>query len=86
MWQLSYQGALKTLIKIGEFYVAILILMTEENKWHYWHIMLYYVQKGKNATETHKKICAVCGEGAVTDWMCQKWFAKFLGTVDLLAK
>ena len=26
----------------------------------------------------HKKmICAVYGEGAVADWMCQKWFAKF---------
>ena len=26
----------------------------------------------------HKeKICAVYGEGAVTDQMCQKWFAKF---------
>ena len=24
-----------------------------------------------------KKICAVYGEGAVTDQMCQKWFAKF---------
>ena len=24
-----------------------------------------------------KKICAVHGEGAVTDQMCQKWFAKF---------
>ena len=23
-----------------------------------------------------KMICAVYGEGAVTDWMCQKWFAK----------
>ena len=23
-----------------------------------------------------KKICAVCGEGAVTDQMCQKWFTK----------
>ena len=22
-------------------------------------------------------MCAVCGEGAVTDQMCQKWFAKF---------
>ena len=29
--------------------------------------MLYYFKKGKNATETHKKICAVYGEGAVTD-------------------
>ena len=24
-----------------------------------------------------KKICAVYGEGAVTDWTCQKWFVKF---------
>ena len=24
-----------------------------------------------------KKICAVYGEGAVTDRMCQKWFARF---------
>ena len=24
-----------------------------------------------------KKICAVYGEGAVTDQMCQRWFAKF---------
>ena len=41
------------------------------------HIMLYYFKKGKNATETQKKICAVYGEGAVTDRTCQKWFAKF---------
>ena len=33
-----------------------------------------------------KKICAVDGEGAMTDWLCQKWFAKFLGTIDILAK
>ena len=39
--------------------------------------MLYYFKKGKNATEMHKKICAVYGEGAVTDWACQKWFTKF---------
>ena len=39
--------------------------------------MLYYFNKGKNATETQKKICVVYGEDAVTDWMCQKWFAKF---------
>ena len=39
--------------------------------------MLYYFKKGKNATETQKKICAVYGEGAVTDQTCQKWFAKF---------
>ena len=39
--------------------------------------MLYYFKKGKNATEMQKKICAVFGEGAVTDRTCQKWFAKF---------
>ena len=49
----------------------------EENKWHFWHVMLYYFKKGKNATETQKQICAVCGEGAVIDWPCQKLSAKF---------
>ena len=39
--------------------------------------MLYYFKKGKNATEMQKETCVVCEEGAVTDGMCQKWFAKF---------
>ena len=33
-----------------------------------------------------KKICAVYGEGAGTDRTCQKWFAKFLGSIGILAK
>ena len=33
-----------------------------------------------------KKLCAVYGEGAVTDRTSQKWFVKFLGTIDILAK
>ena len=33
-----------------------------------------------------QKMCAVYGEGAVTDGTCQKWFAKLLGTIDILAK
>ena len=33
-----------------------------------------------------EKICAVYGEGAMTDRMCQKWFAKFLGAIDIVAK
>ena len=52
----------------------------EENKQHLWHIMLCYFKNGESTTETHThthKICAVYGEGAVTDQMCQKWFAKF---------
>ena len=39
--------------------------------------MLCYFKKGKNATDTQKKICAVYGEGAVTDRTCQKWFVRF---------
>ena len=38
--------------------------------------MLYF-KKGKNTPEVQKKICAVYGEGAVTDWKCQKWFVNF---------
>ena len=45
--------------------------------------MLYYFNKGKNAAETQKKIRAVCGEGAVTDQMCQKWFVKFCADFSL---
>ena len=58
----------------------------EEDTQHFWCTMLYYFKKGKNVTEIQKKICAVYGKGAVTDRMCQKWFAKFLGTIDILAK
>ena len=47
--------------------------------------MLYCFKKGKITTEMQMS-CAVYGEGAVTDRMCQKWFEKFLGTVDILAK
>ena len=61
--------------------------MKIEDTQHFWHIMLYYFKKGK---KTHwnakKKTCAVYGEGAVTDQMCQKWFVKFIGTIDILAK
>ena len=41
--------------------------------------MLCTFKKGKNTKKQHtqKKICAVYGEGAVTDQMCQNWFAKF---------
>ena len=49
----------------------------EENKQHIWHIMPYYFMTGKNTIDTHKQICAVYGEGAVTDQKCQTWFAKF---------
>ena len=57
----------------------------EEDTQHFLHIMLYYFRKGKNTSET-QKICAAYGEDAVTDQTCQKWFVKFLGTIDILAK
>ena len=49
----------------------------EENTQCFQHFILYYFKKGKNATEMQKKICAVCGESAMTDLTCQKWFTKF---------
>ena len=67
---------------------AIFILKMGENTQCFQHIMLYYFKNYfKNATEMQKKkIFAVYGEGTMTDYMCQKWFAKFLGTMDILAK
>ena len=67
----------KDLSKLVNFCVVVLTLKMEEKKQHFQHIMLYYLKKGKNTTEMQKKICAVHGEGAVTDRTCQKWFAKF---------
>ena len=40
--------------------------------------MFYYFKKGKNATETHKKICAVYGEGAVTDQIVKSGLRSFV--------
>ena len=67
----------KRLIKIGEFLCSHFNIEDGRKKQHFQHIMLYYFKKGKNTTETQKKIFTVYGEGAVTDRMCQKWFAKF---------
>ena len=44
---------------------------------HFQHIMPYYFKKGKNRTGMQKNICAVYGEGVVTEKICQKWFVKF---------
>ena len=59
---------LKKKKKLVNFCAAILILKMEEDAQHFWHIVLYCFEKRKNATETQKKkICALTGEGAVTD-------------------
>ena len=57
----------KDLSKLVNFCVAILILRMEEKKQHFQYIMLYYFKKGENEIKTQKKICAIYGEGVVTD-------------------
>ena len=65
---MSYQCAFfENLSKLVNFCAAILILKIEEYTQYFQHIMLYYFNKGKNATETQKKTCVVYGEDAVTD-------------------
>lgn len=39
--------------------------------------MLYHYRKGKNASQTISKICAVYGAGTVSKRVCQNWFSKF---------
>ena len=62
------------------------MLKMEEDMQYFLYIVLYYLKKGKNSTEMQKKICAVYGEGAVTNQRCQKWFAEFPGTTDIWSK
>lgn len=59
------------------FFIFYYALKMAENKEHFRHIMLFYFRKGKNASQTQKKICAVYGEDAVDDSTCRKWFRKF---------
>ena len=45
----------KKLIKIGEFLCRHFNIEDGRKKQHFWHIMLYYFKKGKNATEMQKR-------------------------------
>ena len=49
----------------------------ENQKEHFRHILLFYFRKGKNASQAHKKLCAVYGDEALKERQCQNWFAKF---------
>ena len=42
----------------------------------FFSILCFIISTNAKARLKCKKICAVYGEGAVTDQMCQKWFAK----------
>ena len=49
----------------------------EENIQHFGILCFIILRKVKMQRKHTKKICAVYGEGALTDGMCQKWFVKF---------
>ena len=51
--------------------------MVEENKQHF-GILFFVISKKVKHNWNTKSICAVYGEGAVTDPMCQEWFEKFV--------
>ncbi|GFX67972.1 mariner Mos1 transposase [Trichonephila clavipes] len=43
----------------------------ENQKEHFCHILLFYFRKGKNASQAHKKLCAVYGDEALKERQCQ---------------
>ena len=74
---------LKSWSKSVKFCAATLILKMEEHTQNFWCIMLIISRKIKAQLQGKNQ---VCGEGAVMDRMRQKWFVKFLHTIDILAK
>ena len=68
---------LKKEIKIGEFLCSHFNTEDGRKKGTFSGSYALLFQERSKPTKTHKKICAVYGEGAVTDRTCQKWFAKF---------
>ena len=75
---------LKNLIKISGFFCSHFNI--EDGRKYATFLAYYalYFKKSKNATKTQKKICAVYGESAVTDQMCQKWSVKSCAGDSLL--
>ena len=62
--------------KLVNFCVAILILRWKKIGNIFGILCFIISRKVKMQLKCTKKICAVCGEGAVTDRMCQKCFVK----------
>ena len=60
------------------------ILEVEEQDAHFRHILLYYFRKVINASQVHKKLCAVYGNEVLMESRCQNWFAKFRSGDDSL--
>ena len=44
---------------------------------HFYHILLSYFHRGKNAAQAAKKLRDVYGEEALKDRQCRNWFDKF---------
>ena len=56
----------------------------EPSKEHIRHILLFFLNKGKNASETVREIECVYGQGIISDSQCRRWFVKFRnGNTDL---
>ena len=70
------------------FCAAILILKMEENMQHFGALSFIISRQVKTQLRHSKRFVQGMEKvlGAVTDWMCQKWFAKFLGSIDILGK
>ena len=53
-------------------------MLKKKEKSHIFDVLCFiFSRKVKTQLKCKKKICAVYGEGAVTDGTCQKWFVKF---------
>ena len=71
------KNKINKIFKLVNFCVAILILKVEEIHNIFGILFFIISRKVKTQLKRKKQICAVYGEGAVTDGMCQKWFVKF---------
>ena len=49
----------------------------EKNNEKFHYILHYYYDKEKNTVQACEKICAVYGEGTLSKFSAQKWFARF---------
>ena len=79
---------LKKLIEVGEF-LCIYFNIEDGRKYATFSVCYTFIISRKVKTTDKQKekiIYAAYGEGAMTDRMCQKWFARFLATIDILAK
>lgn len=51
--------------------------MSDKNKCHLRHCILYEFQLRHSAAEAHRNITGVCGADAISERQCQRWFEKF---------